>query len=183
MIIEETHLKGCYVLSPKVFEDDRGYFFESFNENVFKRQTGLSVNFIQDNQSKSYRGVLRGLHFQKEAYAQAKLVRVIKGKVLDVCVDLRKDSDTFGEYFSIILDDKQHKQFYVPRGFAHGFLVLEDDTIFSYKCDNFYNKESESGILYNDDTLNIDWNFPNEKLIVSEKDLALPSLKTLLNEI
>ncbi|WP_298237205.1 dTDP-4-dehydrorhamnose 3,5-epimerase [uncultured Algibacter sp.] len=183
MIIEETHLKGCYILSPKVFEDERGYFFETFNENVFKSQTGLSVKFVQDNQSKSSMGVLRGLHFQKSNHSQAKLVRVIKGKVLDVCVDLRKNSDTFGEHFSIILDDKQHKQFYVPRGFAHGFLVLEDDTIFSYKCDNFYNKESESGILYNDDTLNIDWNFPEEKLIISEKDLALPSLKTLLNEI
>ncbi|GAA4268748.1 dTDP-4-dehydrorhamnose 3,5-epimerase [Hyunsoonleella aestuarii] len=182
MKIKETPLSGCFVLSPNVFEDERGYFYESFNERVFGSKTGLSIRFVQDNQSKSSRGVLRGLHFQKGVFAQAKLVRVVKGKVLDVCVDLRKESRTFGESFSVILDSINHEQFYVPRGFAHGFLVLEDDTIFSYKCDNFYNKESESGIIYNDKELNIDWIFPKEEMIISEKDSMLPTFKDLLDE-
>ena len=182
MRIKETPLKDCFILSPSVFEDQRGYFYESFNEKVFESKTGLSTRFVQDNQSKSSRGVLRGLHFQKGAFAQAKLVRVVKGKVLDVCVDLRKESSTFGESFSVILDDEKHEQFYVPRGFAHGFLVLENDTIFSYKCDNFYNKESESGLIYNDKELSIDWNFPDEELVISEKDLTLPTFKELTDE-
>ena len=179
MVIEETYLKGCFVIMPKVFEDERGYFFESFNQNVFEKETGTKVNFVQDNQSKSSKGVLRGLHFQTGDYAQAKLVQVVKGKVLDVCVDVRKESLTFGEHFSLILDDKNRKQLYIPRGFAHGFVVLEDNTIFSYKCDNFYNKASESGIIYNDETLKIDWNFSEDKLIISEKDKLLPTLKNL----
>lgn len=175
MSVEETYLKGCFVITPKLFNDNRGCFFESFNSKMFQEKTGVSVDFVQDNQSVSSKGVLRGLHFQKGNFAQAKLVRVIKGKVLDVCVDIRKDSSTFGKYFSIILDAIEHKQLYIPRGFAHGFLVLEEDTIFSYKCDNFYNKESEEGILFNDKKLNIDWNFQGDQLIISEKDLKLPT--------
>lgn len=179
MIIEETYLKGCFVITPKVFEDERGYFFESFNQKVFENQTGTKVNFVQDNQSKSSNGVLRGLHFQKGNDAQAKLVQVIQGKVLDVCVDIRQKSPTFGSHFSIILDAIEKKQLFVPRGFAHGFVVLENDTIFSYKCDNFYNKDSESGIIYNDETLNINWGTSKEAYTISEKDLLLPSFKAL----
>ncbi|AXP80590.1 dTDP-4-dehydrorhamnose 3-2C5-epimerase [Mariniflexile rhizosphaerae] len=177
MKVEETYLKGCFVITPKVFEDERGYFFESFNKNVFESQTGIKVSFVQDNQSKSSKGVLRGLHFQRGINAQAKLVQVIKGKVLDVCVDLRKDSDTFGKHFSIILDDIFHKQLFIPKGFAHGFVVLEEDTIFSYKCDNFYNKASEGGIIFNDESLKIDWKLNEEELIISEKDMKLSPFK------
>jgi dTDP-4-dehydrorhamnose 3,5-epimerase len=179
MKVEETYLKGCFVITPKVFEDERGYFFESFNKKIFESQTGIQTNFVQDNQSKSSKGVLRGLHFQKGAHAQAKIVQVIKGKVLDVCVDLRKDSDTFGKHFSVILDDISHKQLFIPKGFAHGFVALENNTVFSYKCDNFYNKASEGGIIFNDEDLNIDWGFSEDTLIVSEKDLILPSFKEL----
>jgi len=182
MSVEETNLKGCFVIIPKVIKDDRGYFFESFNKAQFKAKTGLETNFIQDNQSQSQKGVLRGLHYQTGTFAQAKLVRVIKGKVLDVCVDLRKESPTFGKHFSIVLDDVKHKQLYIPKGFAHGFLVLEDETIFSYKCDAYYNKASESGVIYNDKALNIDWGFPEEDLMLSEKDKALPAFNEFLNE-
>lgn len=181
MTIEETHLKGCFVITPNVIKDQRGYFFESFNKAQFEAQTGIRANFVQDNQSLSSRGVLRGLHFQTGVFAQAKLVRVITGSVLDVCVDLRLESPTFGAHFSIILDAYKHQQLYVPQGFAHGFLVLENDTIFSYKCDNYYNKASEAGIIYNDKTLNIDWKFSEENLILSEKDKALPTFKTYIN--
>ncbi|PIA79007.1 dTDP-4-dehydrorhamnose 3,5-epimerase [Gaetbulibacter sp. 4G1] len=182
MTVEETNLKGCFVVTPKIIRDKRGYFFESFTKAQFEAKTGIMANFIQDNQSKSSAGVLRGLHFQTEEFSQAKLVRVIKGKVLDVCVDLRKESATFGKHFSIILDNIKHKQLYIPKGFAHGFLVLDDDTIFSYKCDNYYNKTSEKGIIYNDKTLNIDWGFPKENLILSEKDKVLPTFETYSNE-
>ncbi len=182
MIVEETYLKGCFVITPKVFEDERGYFFENFNKKIFEKETGVVIDFVQDNQSLSSKGVLRGLHFQSGKFEQAKLVRVIKGSVLDFCVDLRKDSPTFGKHFSIILDVVEKKQLFIPRGFAHGFLVLEDNTIFSYKCDNYYNKASEKGIIYNDETLNIDWKFSKENLILSEKDRALPTFKTFLNE-
>ena len=179
MIVEETFLKGCLIIKPKVFTDDRGYFFESFNLKKFKDETGVSVNFIQDNQSKSSAGVLRGLHFQKAPYSQAKLVRVIQGKVLDVVVDLRKNSPTFGKHFKIVLDAQEHTQLFIPRDFAHGFLVLSDTVIFSYKCDNFYHKDSEQGIIYNDPDLNIDWGLPAEKLLLSDKDLRLPRLKDI----
>lgn len=179
MTAEETYLKGCFVITPKVFEDDRGYFFESFNKQVFEAKTGLITNFVQDNQSKSDEGVLRGLHFQTGAFAQAKLVRVITGKVLDVCVDIRRESPTFGKHFSIILDGSEHKQLYLPKGFAHGFLVLEENTIFSYKCDNYYNKAYESGILFNDTKLNIDWGFPEDQMIISEKDKQLPTFESV----
>lgn len=179
MIAEETYLKGCFVLSPKVIGDNRGIFFETFNQNLFNKLTGGFVVFVQDNQSKSSKGVLRGLHFQTGEYAQAKLVRIIRGKVLDVCVDLRFNSKTFGKHFSIILDDKNNKQLFIPKDFAHGFLVLEDDTVFSYKCDNYYNKSSERGIIYNDSGLNIDWNFPEDQFVLSEKDKNLPAFETL----
>ena len=179
MTVEETHLRGCFVVSPKIFEDNRGSFFESFNQKVFNELIGDSIDFIQDNQSKSSKGVLRGLHYQTGEHAQSKLVRVIKGKVLDICVDIRTDSLTFGNYFSIILDDLDNKQLFIPKGFAHGFLVLEDNTIFSYKCDNYYNKSSESGIKYNDPKLKIDWNFPENELLLSEKDKELPAFETL----
>ena len=177
MVVKETKLKGSYILQPVIFEDKRGYFIESFNKKIFEEQTGLDIDFLQDNESLSSKGVLRGLHYQRGAHAQAKLVRVIRGKVLDVVVDLRPQSSTFGEHFSVILSGENKTQFFVPRGFAHGFLVLEDHTIFSYKCDNLYNKASEGGIIYNDPELNIDWKFPTEDLIISDKDLILPNLK------
>lgn len=177
MLVEETNLKGCFIIQPQIFRDKRGYFIESFNKKAFKNATGLDINFLQDNESQSSKGVLRGLHFQRGEHAQAKLIRVVKGRVLDVAVDMRVNSETFGAHFSIELSEDNKTQLFVPRGFAHGFVVLEDDTIFSYKCDNFYNKEAESGILYNDESLNIDWKIPNDKLIISDKDLVLPKLK------
>ena len=179
MTVKEIYLKGSYIISPKIFEDSRGYFFEAYSEKNFQDIIGLKVTFVQDNQSKSAKGVLRGFHFQTGEFAQAKLVQVINGSVLDVIVDLRKDSKTFGKQFSIVLDDKNKQQLYVPKGFAHAFLVLEDDTIFSYKCDDYYNASSERGIIYNDETLNISWNFPKEQLILSEKDLNLPTFENV----
>jgi len=179
MKFEETYLKGCYVITPKIFKDERGYFFESFNKQVFEKEIGVEINFVQDNQSKSSKGVLRGLHFQSGDASQAKLVRVIKGKVLDVCIDIRQDSPTFGKHFSIILDDMNNKQLFIPRGFAHGFVVLEDNTIFSYKCDNYYNKASESGILFNDKRLDIKWGVSEKQVIVSDKDKVLPTFEKL----
>ena len=181
MIVHKTHLKDCFIIEPKVFQDVRGYFFESFNHHKFENLTGINVDFVQDNESMSSKGVLRGLHFQTGAYEQAKLVRVIRGSVLDVCVDLRENSETFGKSVSVILSGENKKQFFVPRGFAHGFLVLEDETIFSYKCDNVYNKPSEGGIIYNDKDLNIDWKFPVGDLILSDKDKKLPTFKTFRN--
>ncbi|NIK90879.1 dTDP-4-dehydrorhamnose 3,5-epimerase [Mangrovimonas sp. CR14] len=182
MIVKETKLKGCFVIEPKIFEDERGYFFESFNQDKFNQAIGTEVNFIQDNESLSSKGVLRGLHFQKGSFAQAKLVRVIQGEVLDVAVDLRINSETFGKHISERLSGENKKQFFVPRGFAHGFVVLSDTAIFSYKCDNYYNKESEGGIIYNDKSLNIDWEFPLEHAQLSEKDLVLPTFEAYLNE-
>ena len=179
MIVEHTQLEGCFIISPKIFRDDRGYFFESFNKEAFEKTTGITVDFVQDNQSKSSKGVLRGLHFQTQPYEQAKLVTVISGSVLDVCVDLRPNSQTFGNYFSIVLDGIDKKQLFIPRGFAHGFLVLEDNTVFSYKCDSYYNKASERGIIYNDKNLNIDWRTKTEDLILSEKDSILPTFESL----
>jgi len=166
-------------MTPKLYYDDRGFFFESFQKKKFEELIGQSINFVQDNHSVSNKGVLRGLHFQTGDFAQAKLLRVIKGGVLDVCVDIRSKSDTYGKHFSIVLDDIEHKQLFIPRGFAHGFLVLEDDTIFNYKCDNYYSKNHESGLLYNDPSLDIDWNFPMNSIILSEKDKLLPTLESL----
>ena len=179
MKVIETTLSDCLVLEPSLFNDKRGYFFESFNSKQFNELTGFNVNFVQDNESFSTKGVLRGLHFQKGEYAQAKLVRVITGKVLDVAVDLRKNSTTFGKWFSIELSGENKRQLFVPRGFAHGFVVLSEFAIFNYKCDNFYNKASESGIIFNDSALNIDWQLNTNEILVSEKDLELPYLETL----
>jgi len=170
MKIEETSLKDCFIITDTVYSDDRGYFFESFNAERFCKLTGKYVTFVQDNQSHSVRGVLRGLHFQKGEHAQAKLVRVIRGEVLDVAVDLRKDSPTFGKYFSLVLSESSHTQLFVPRGFGHGFIVLSEEADFFYKCDNFYNKASEGGIKYNDPDLNIDWKIPFAEILESEKD-------------
>jgi dTDP-4-dehydrorhamnose 3,5-epimerase len=172
-----TKLEGCYIIEPKIINDDRGYFMESFNENTFQNAIGAKVHFVQDNQSFSSKGVLRGLHYQTGEHAQAKLVRVLSGEVLDIAVDIRPNSKTFGEYVSVLLSSTNQKQIFVPRGFAHGFLVLSDTATFFYKCDNFYNKESEGGIIYNDKTLNINWNLSQEELIISEKDKVQPTLE------
>lgn len=172
-----THLLGCFVLEPKVFKDERGYFMESFNETTFNNGVGQKVNFVQDNQSYSSKGVLRGLHYQTGEHAQAKLVRVLQGEVLDIAVDLRPESSTYGESFSILLSAENQKQLFIPRGFAHGFLVTSETAVFFYKCDNFYNKDSEGGLIYNDLTININWSFPEDKLIISEKDVVLPTLQ------
>ena len=177
MVVVETNLENCLVLNPKVIEDERGYFYESFNQKTLNSFLNHEVNFVQDNQTYSTKGVLRGLHFQKGKFAQAKLVRVTKGKVLDVAVDLRQKSATYGQSFSIILSSKNHKQLFIPRGFAHGFVVLSKTAIFQYKCDNYYNKESEGGIIFNDLDLNIDWKISSEKLSISQKDLELDNFK------
>lgn len=172
-----TKLEGCFIIEPKIITDERGYFMESFNENTFQKGIGQSVHFVQDNQSFSTKGVLRGLHYQTGEHAQAKLVRVLSGEVLDVVVDLRPESMTFGESVSVMLSAGNQRQFFVPRGFAHGFLVLSETATFFYKCDNFYNKDSEGGLIYNDSTVNIDWQFPTSGLLVSEKDRVLPTLE------
>jgi dTDP-4-dehydrorhamnose 3,5-epimerase len=174
----ETKLKGCFILEPQVFEDDRGYFFESYNHKAFCNAIGREVVFVQDNFSFSKKGVLRGLHYQKGEHAQAKLVSVLEGKVQDVVVDIRKDSPTYGQHISIELSSDNKKQLFVPRGFAHGFLVLSETAHFFYKCDNYYNKEAEEGIRYDDATLGIDWNISLDHLILSERDRSLPPIKT-----
>ncbi|MCA1761945.1 MAG: dTDP-4-dehydrorhamnose 3,5-epimerase [Cryomorphaceae bacterium] len=168
MIVERTHIDDLLIIKPDVFEDNRGYFTESFNAARFKSKTGLDVVFVQDNESMSNKNVLRGLHFQKPPHGQGKLVRVVKGAVLDVAVDIRKGSPTFGQYAKVELNEKNKLQFYVPPGFAHGFLVLEDHTIFSYKCTNYYNRESEDGLRWNDEAIGVDWGISNP--ILSEKD-------------
>jgi dTDP-4-dehydrorhamnose 3,5-epimerase len=180
MKIEQTPLKDCYVIHDTIFNDSRGYFFESFNQQKFAQLTGLDVHFVQDNQSSSTKGVLRGLHFQKGDAAQAKLVRVLQGSVLDVAVDLRKNSPTYGQHFTIELTDTSHTQLFIPRGFAHGFVVLSNTAVFFYKCDNLYNKAAEGGLMYNDPELNIDWRLPESELILSDKDLVNPLLKDIL---
>jgi dTDP-4-dehydrorhamnose 3,5-epimerase len=180
MKISNTTIDGCFELTPRIFNDERGYFFESFNQHNFEEHTGVKVDFVQDNQSFSRKGVLRGLHYQKGEYAQAKLVRVIQGEVLDVAIDIRKDSPTYGKVYSTILSSKNNNQLFIPRGCAHGFVVLSDTATFFYKCDNYYNPASESGILFNDETFKIDWGLPESELILSEKDLELPSFKELI---
>ncbi|MDN3723095.1 dTDP-4-dehydrorhamnose 3,5-epimerase [Aequorivita sp. SDUM287046] len=177
MELLKSPLKDCFILKPTVFRDERGIFYETYNQNAFEKATGLKIDFVQDNQSISSRGVLRGLHFQKGAMAQAKLVRVVSGRVLDIVVDIRKESETFGQSFSVVLDDVNHLQLFVPRGFAHGFITLSDQSVFSYKCDNYYDKVSEGGIIYNDATLALDWHLPKEEFIISEKDLQLPNFR------
>ena len=176
MKIEKRFKKRLLIVWPTVFGDERGYFFESYSKTKFE-DLGINIDFVQDNQSFSKKGTLRGLHYQTAEHAQAKLVRVLKGEVLDVAVDIRPDSKTFGQYEAVLLSGDNQRQFFVPRGFAHGFLVLSDTAVFFYKCDNFYNKESEGGIIYNDKTINIDWGFPHEKLIISEKDKVQPTLE------
>lgn len=166
----DTPLQGCFIIEPTVFEDERGYFFESFNQKKFETLLGEKINFVQDNESKSQQGTLRGLHMQEGPYAQAKLVRVIQGKVLDIAVDLRKNAPTYGQYFSVLLSGENKKQLFVPRGFAHGFVTLSKEAVFSYKCDNMYNKASEVGVAFDDADLAIDWQYDLTKVLLSEKD-------------
>jgi dTDP-4-dehydrorhamnose 3,5-epimerase len=173
MLFTTTFLPGVIVFEPKIFPDERGFFFESYNQRLFNDNNILNV-FVQDNQSFSSYGVIRGLHYQREPYAQSKLVRVVLGKILDVVVDLRAGSPTFGKSFSIELSADNKKQLFIPRGFAHGFSVLSETAELAYKCDQFYNKQSESGIRYNDPLLNIDWKIPPEKALISTKDAQLP---------
>ncbi|MES2454295.1 MAG: dTDP-4-dehydrorhamnose 3,5-epimerase [Bacteroidota bacterium] len=179
MKVNETKLKGCFVIEPSVFKDARGYFFESFNQAKFEELTGQDGHFVQDNQSASTYGVVRGLHFQTGVHAQAKLVRVLEGKVLDVAVDIREGSETYGQWISVELSAENNLQLYIPRGFAHGFSVLTETAVFAYKCDNGYNKQSEGGLRYNDPDLNIDWGIPEDQMNLSEKDSILPFLKEI----
>lgn len=176
-----TSIPEVILFKPRVFADARGSFFESYNQNSIK-EVGITCTFVQDNQSQSSKGVLRGLHYQTGEYAQAKLVRVIKGSVYDVAVDIRKGSPTFGNYFGTILSEQNGHQMFVPRGFAHGFIVLEDHTIFSYKCDNFYHKAAEGGIVWNDPTININWQMDTHDILLSEKDEILPLLENCIND-
>lgn len=179
MIVYKADIEGILIVEPRVFGDERGYFFESFSERDFATATGLDVKFVQDNESRSRRGVLRGLHFQRKPYAQAKLVRVVQGRVLDVAVDIRRGSPTFGEYVATELSGENHRQMFIPKGFAHGYVVLEDDTIFQYKCDEYYHPEAEGGIAWNDPQIGIEWPLPKSELILSEKDKNRPLLKDL----
>ncbi len=176
MNIIKTEIDGVVIIEPRLFKDDRGYFFESYSEKDFNAQV-REIKFVQDNESKSSYGVLRGLHFQKPPYAQSKLVRVIKGAVLDVAVDIRKGSPTFGKHVAVELTEDNHRQFFIPRGFAHGFSVLTPEVIFQYKCDNFYAPQSEGALAWNDPDLGIDWRIPSDKIILSEKDKHHPRLK------
>lgn len=176
MEVKQTQIPGVVIIEPRLFKDDRGYFFESFSERDFNTQV-REIHFVQDNESKSSYGVLRGLHFQKPPYAQSKLVRVIKGAVLDVAVDIRKGSPTFGQHIAVELTEENHRQFFIPRGFAHGFSVLTDEVIFQYKCDNFYAPQSEGALAWDDPELGIDWKIPTDKVILSEKDKHHPRLK------
>ena len=175
MTIEQTPLKDCFIIHEKVHGDARGYFIETYNQRDFKAATGLEIEFVQDNQSRSTKGVLRGLHMQRGSSAQAKLVRVLEGAVLDIAVDLRKGSPSFGQHFAIELTADNHKQFFVPAGFAHGFVVLSETATFFYKVDKFYEPGNEVGIMYNDKDLNIDWRLAEREIILSEKDKTLGS--------
>lgn len=170
MEYKKTNIEGVWIMEPKVFNDNRGYFYEVWKQSDFDKNIGKHVEFVQDNESKSTFGVLRGLHYQKGEYSQAKLVRVLKGKVLDVAVDLRKDSPTLGKYVMVELSDENKRQFFIPHGFAHGFLVLSDEAIFTYKVDNVYAPQSEAGIRWNDETIGIEWPIDMNKVITSEKD-------------
>lgn len=176
MEVIKTDIEGVVIIEPLIFRDDRGYFYESFSQREFEEKV-FRTTFVQDNQSKSSYGVLRGLHFQKPPYCQSKLVRCIKGAVLDVAVDLRKGSPTFGKHVAVELTEENHRQLFVPRGFAHGFAVLSEEAVFQYKCDNFYNKESEGAIAWDDPELAIDWRIPADKALLSEKDKLNKSIK------
>lgn len=179
MKIIQTEIHGLLIIEPDVFGDRRGYFFESFNRKRFEEMTGMTVDFVQDNESLSTYGVVRGLHFQKPPRAQAKLVRVVKGRVLDVAVDLRKDSPTYGHHVSVELSDENHRQLFIPKGFAHGFSVLSEEVVFQYKCDDYYAPETEGAVAWDDPDLAIDWQIPAEKIILSEKDRNHPRLTEL----
>jgi dTDP-4-dehydrorhamnose 3,5-epimerase len=176
MEVIKTKIDGVVIIEPKVFQDARGYFFESFSQREFEAKV-RQINFVQDNESMSSYGVMRGLHFQRPPFAQSKLVRCVKGRVLDVAVDIRKGSPTYGQHVAVELSEDNHRQFFVPRGFAHGFVVLSEIAVFQYKCDNFYAPEADGGINIKDDALGIDWQIPMEKAILSEKDLKHVSLK------
>lgn len=178
MNVIKTDIEGLVIIEPRLFRDARGYFFESFSEREFAEKVA-PVKFVQDNESRSSYGVLRGLHFQKPPYAQAKLVRVVKGRVLDVAVDLRKGSPTYGKYVAVELSEDNHLQFFLPRGFAHGFCVLSDEVIFQYKCDNYYAPQSEGAVIWNDPDLGIDWRIPQEDVVLSDKDRCHPAFKEL----
>ena len=178
MRVIKTDIEGLAVIEPSVFSDARGYFFEAFNQKVFNAEVA-PVEFVQDNESKSSYGVVRGLHFQRPPYAQAKLVRVVKGRVLDVAVDLREGSPTYGKHFSVELSDENHRMLFIPRGFAHGFSVLSEEVVFQYKCDNYYHPESEGAIAWNDPDLCIDWGIPEDKVVLSAKDAKNPLLKDM----
>lgn len=173
MELIKTHLQDCFILKPRIFEDHRGYFFESYNAATFQRLSDLKVQFVQDNQAKSDYGILRGLHFQKGEHAQAKLVRVLSGRVLDVAVDIRPESPTFLQHVAVELSGENQLQLFVPRGFAHGYAVLENNTVFAYKCDNYYCKAAEGGIRFDDATLHIDWKIPTSDVVLSYKDSIL----------
>ncbi len=176
MKVIKTNLQGLVIIEPRVFEDERGYFFESYQKERYQ-ENGINCVFVQDNESRSEKGVVRGLHYQLEPYSQSKLVRIIKGAVLDVAVDIRKNSPTFGEWYSIELSDKNKKQLFIPKGFAHGFSVLSEEAVLTYKCDNYYNWEAERGIIYNDHKLNINWQVPGAEMILSEKDQKFSSFE------
>ena len=180
MKIKETYIPGLLVVEPQVYGDSRGYFFESFNAAKFAEQTGIDTQFVHDNESRSSYGVVRGLHMQLPPHAQAKLVRVVEGRVLDVAVDLRKDSPTFGKHFAIELTGENHLQVYIPKGFAHGFSVLSETAVFQYKCDGYYAPASEAAIAWNDPDLAIDWKLPIEAVVLSDKDRNHPSLKEFI---
>ena len=177
MNIIKTNIEGVLIVEPKIFGDARGYFFESFNAKVFKEQTGINVSFVQDNESKSCYGVVRGLHFQKPPYAQAKLVRVVEGRVLDVAVDIREGSPTYGKHTAVELSAENKRQFFIPKGFAHGFAVLSETAVFQYKCDEYYHPESEGAIAWDDPTLAIDWMIFKDQALLSEKDRHHPLFK------
>ena len=178
MEVIKTSIEGLFIIEPRIFADDRGYFFESFSQREFDEKVA-PIRFVQDNESKSVFGVVRGLHFQRPPYAQSKLVRVIKGRVLDVAVDIRRDSPTYGKHVAVELSEENHRQFFIPQGFAHGFAVLSDEAIFQYKCDNFYAPESEGAIAWNDPQLGIDWKIPSDKIILSSKDRLNPPFSLL----
>ena len=177
MNIIETGIEGLFVVEPRIFADQRGYFFESFSEKEFRKATGVDIEFVQDNESMSTYGVMRGLHYQRMPYTQSKLVRCVKGAVLDVAVDIRKGSSTFGQHVAVELTEDNHRQLFIPRGFAHGFVVLSEEAVFQYKCDNYYAPQSEGAIAWDDSQLGIDWGIPSDDVILSEKDKVHPLLK------
>ena len=179
MNVIKTDIEGIFIVEPQVFGDERGYFFESFNAERFRAETGIEGTFVQDNESRSKRGVLRGLHFQRAPYEQAKLVRVVQGRVLDVAVDIRPESPTFGKYVAVELSGENKRQLFIPKGFAHGYVVLEDDTVFQYKCDEYYHPECEGGIAWNDPQIGIKWGVSESDIILSDKDRKHPILKEL----